>query len=197
MSKGGRGVSARYKIVRNGRGTTLEIGRGRYLSVGQDGKDVMIRGNGMVAAFPSWEDFVSAIDISQSSYYICDRPEKKKVGECVVDREGLILTLRRQYYRQGWIFKDWEAFYYEPGKPCYVPELSETVYTREDFLNLCKGQKDMAEDVFEAVDWQHPDVYLDEQYQSGKLAVCGFCGNIFRSGGADKCPYCGTERKGR
>ena len=184
-----------YRTVRNSHGIKVEIGPGKYLSVGRDGKNVMIRGNGMEIVFPSWEMLISAIDVSRSFCYKSSDPVRKRIGECRVDQEGLILVLRRQYYRQGWIFKDWYAFYHELKKPCYVPELSETVYTREGFLNLCKGQEDIAELVFEAVDWQSPEVYLDEQYQEGELDICKFCGNIFMSYGVERCPYCGAERK--
>ena len=34
--------------------------------------------------------------------------------------------LMREYYRQGWIFKDEEAFLNRPDAVCYVPELSDT-----------------------------------------------------------------------
>lgn len=184
-----------YKTVGNGNGTRLEIGPGESLSVGQEGRKVIVRGNGMEMAFSSWKDLVSAIDVSRSFYCKSDRPEGGKVGECVVDPEGVVLTLRKEYYRQGWIFKDPYAFYYEPEKPCYVPELSEKIYTREDFLKLCKGQEKIAEKVFEAVDWQQPETYLDEQFQEGEMEVCRCCGNIFISYDVDRCPYCGAERK--
>lgn len=188
-------MSANYKTVKNGYGTKLEIGPGRYISIGRDGNHVVVRGNGRTVGFPSWEAFVSAIDVRKSSYCVSEKTVEKKVGECVVDREGVILVLRRECFGQGWIFKDWGAFYHEPQKPCYVPELSEKVYTRADFLSLCKGQEDIAEMVFEGVDWQCPEVYLDEQYRDGELDTCGFCGNIFKSHEADRCPYCGASRR--
>lgn len=65
-----------YKTVRNSRGTWLEIGPESYISVGQGGKEVMMRGGGMVIAFPSWEDIISAIDVSRSPYYKGDGAEK-------------------------------------------------------------------------------------------------------------------------
>ena len=37
-----------YKTVKNGRGTELVIGEGKYISVGLDGTDITIRGNGNV-----------------------------------------------------------------------------------------------------------------------------------------------------
>ena len=65
-----------YKTVRNGRGTMLEIGPESYISVGQGGKEIMMRGDGMVIAFPSWRDMISAVDVSRASYYMGDRLEK-------------------------------------------------------------------------------------------------------------------------
>ena len=62
-------MSGKYKTVMNGRGTCLEIGQGAYISVGKNGKDVVVRGKETVAAFPAWEDLISAINKEQSSYY--------------------------------------------------------------------------------------------------------------------------------
>ena len=43
--------------------------------------------------------------------------------------------LEREYFQQGWIFKDWRAFRNNMDAPCYVPELDDTVYTKKDFYN--------------------------------------------------------------
>lgn len=34
--------------------------------------------------------------------------------------------------------------------PCYVPELSDTVYTAKDFLEMCHNQEDLANTLFAA-----------------------------------------------
>lgn len=190
-------MSRLYKDVKNGRGTNLTIGSGMYISVGPSGNDVTIRGNGNVLAFDNWNDFVGAIDKEKSVYNSCDYPEGGKIGECIVNYEGTLLELKRQYFRQGWVFKDYHAFHNEPSRPCYVPELDEVIYTKEDFLNMCNGQEEIAERVFEAVDWQHPETYLDEQWMGDKpeLAECS-CGKWFWCYGVKKCPYCGAEYKG-
>lgn len=189
-------MSRRYKDVKNGRGTNLTIGPEMYISVGPGGTDVTIRGNGNVLAFDNWKDFVASIDKEKSVYHSCDYPEGGKIGECIVNYEGTLLELRKRYFRQGWVFKDYYAFHNEPRRPCYVPELDEAVYTKEDFLNMCNGQEEIAELVFEAVDWQHPETYLDEQYREGELDVCEQCGKIFESYCAEKCPYCGADYEG-
>jgi hypothetical protein len=121
--------------------------------------------------------------------------DEVKVGKCVVDEDGELVELEREFYGQGMIFKDEHAFYHEAKTPCYVPELSDTVYTREDFLQMCNEQDDIAEVVFGAVDWQHPETYLDEQYAQGEMATCKVCGKIFLSYEVKNCPNCGAEVK--
>ena len=61
-------MSAKYKTVGNGRGTCLEIGAESYLLVGKGGKEVVVRGKGVVAAFDSWEAFLGALYMSRASY---------------------------------------------------------------------------------------------------------------------------------
>lgn len=111
------------------------------------------------------------------------------------DENGDGEKIVREFYGQGMIFKDEYAFYHEAKVPCYVPELSDTVYTREDFLRICNDQDDIAEVVFGAVDWQHPETYLDEQYAEGEMATCKACGKIFLSYDVKNCPHCGAEVK--
>lgn len=65
-------VARNYKSVKNGRGTTLEISPLQYISVGKDGMDVTIRGNGKVIAFDSWDDFVNAVDEKKAAYHVHD-----------------------------------------------------------------------------------------------------------------------------
>ncbi len=184
-----------YKDVKNGRGTDLNIGPGKYISVGPGGTDITVRGNGKVLAFDNWKDFVDAIDQEKSAYHSSDYPGGGKFGECIVNSDGSLMVLRKMYFRQGFVFKDYHAFHNEPKRPCYVPELDDVIYTREDFIILCDGQEDIAEMIFNAVDWQHPGTYLDEQYRDGELYVCKNCGKIFESYDADKCPRCGAAYK--
>lgn len=51
-------------------------------------------------------------------------------------------VIEREFYRQGNIFKDEEAYLDKehPDKVCYIPELSDSLYTRQDFLDMCNGQ---------------------------------------------------------
>lgn len=79
-----------------------------------------------------------------------------------------------------------------PDKVCYIPELSDSLYTRQDFLDMCNGQEDIADRIFEAVDWQHPETYLEEQWAE-ELAKCPACGKWFWCYGEHYCPHCGAK----
>lgn len=70
--------------------------------------------------------------------------------------------ITREWYGQGYVFKDWDAFYNRPDDPCYVAEYSDTIYTRNDFLEMTDGHVDLAEQIFEFVDWQSPWTVFDE-----------------------------------
>lgn len=114
------------------------------------------------------------------------RTSKKVVGECKLLENGEY-EIEREAYQQGYIFKDWEAF--EKGEgPCYVPELSDSVYTKQNFLDMCNGQEDVDKYIFEAVDWQSPGTYLDEALRNEELKRCESCGRIFWTD--EGCPYC-------
>ena len=118
-----------------------------------------------------------------------------KIGSCRVDEDGNILKLKREYHRQGWIFKDEEAFKNEPDSPCYVPELSDSVYTGSNFLKICNGQQEFAEELFDGVDWQHPETLKEEWIAAGEWANCEKCGKLINTGedDADICPFCGEK----
>lgn len=80
-----------------------------------------------------------------------------KIGSYTPETDGAEAVIERDYYRQGWIVKDEEAFLHYPKKVCYVPELSNGAYTRQDFLAMCNGQEEFARECFYAVDWQCPE----------------------------------------
>lgn len=120
--------------------------------------------------------------------------EKKylKVGTYVPETEEKEAVIQREYYRQGWIFKDEEAFLSHADQVCYVPELSDGAYTRQDFMALCNGQEDFATECFRAVDWQCPGTWVDEQYREDEWGYCPVCGKIYdMAGEVCACPVCG------
>lgn len=186
-------LSRHYKEVKNGKGTNLTISEEKYLSVGKNGEDVTIRGNGKVIAFNNWFDFVEAIDVGKASYF--RRDTMKTIGKCKVDEDGNVVELYREYFRQGYVFKDFDAYHNRPTEPCYVPELDDTVYTAEDFLEECGGQKEIADELFESVDWQSPCTLLNEWEQTGEVDTCTKCGKMFMCYGKTECPHCGEEYK--
>ncbi len=114
------------------------------------------------------------------------------VGICEVDENKMILRLDRDWLGQGWGFKDEDAFEYRPKAPCYVPELSDKVYTREDFINLCDNQSEIAKIIFHLIDWQSPETLLDEEIVEGELTICKNCGRMFKSFWSDECSHCGA-----
>jgi hypothetical protein len=63
-------------------------------------------------------------------------------------------------------------------------------------LNICNGQTDLAEEVYETVDWQHPETLIEDWEKNGELDTCKACGKMFNCYGETKCPYCGAEYKG-
>lgn len=101
-----------------------------------------------------------------------------RIGICKVDADGNIVELKREFFGQGWVFKDWDAFQNRPAAPCYVPELDDTVYTRNDFMNLCNNQEEIAEELFYEVDWQNPCMFMNEWEIYGEIDTCEKCGKL-------------------
>lgn len=114
------------------------------------------------------------------------------VEEVMCGEIGRILedgTVEKEYFRQGWIYKNYEKFYKREGK-CYVAEYEEETNIADvgisydgiyeevcDYLSLCgvnitkvpeETIEGMVEDVFLTVDWQFTcslidgDEYLQE-----------------------------------
>jgi len=70
--------------------------------------------------------------------------------------------ITKEYWRQGWIYKDPNAFYKKSNDICYVPELSDERYAYRDFLRIANGREKVAEILFDMVDWQHPETLMIE-----------------------------------
>lgn len=129
--------------------------------------------------------------------------EKKKylkIGEYTpADEEfGAPEVIERGYYRQGWIFKDEEAYLDEehPDRICYIPELSDSLYSRKDFLDMCNGQKEFADELFYESDWQHPESLMTDWIVNNEWVKCRHCGSLIDYGDGcndTKCPKCGEE----
>jgi len=107
-----------------------------------------------------------------------------------IEKTGKNITVHRAPYNQGFIYKSWEAFYKGKGI-CYVPELSDSLYTKQDFMDLCNGQEEIAQRIFEDVDWQHPETYIEEEFMEGELDECESCKKWYFAYNVTTCPYCG------
>ena len=119
---------------------------------------------------------------------ICER-----IGICKVDKDGNIVELQREFFSQGWVFKDWEAFHNHSDEPCYVPELDDAVYTRNDFMALCNDQEKIAEELFYEVGWQSPSTLMNDWEITGVIDTCRNCEKLFMAYNVKKCPHCGTD----
>ena len=114
-----------------------------------------------------------------------------KIGSYTPETEDQEAVIDRGYYRQGWIFKDEEAFLHHPERVCYVPELSDEGYTRQDFLAMCNGQEELAEFLFEMVDWQSPETLKSELLATYEIDFCPVCKKYyFMQGEQIPCPIC-------
>lgn len=114
-----------------------------------------------------------------------------KIGSYTPETEDQEAVIDRGYYRQGWIFKDEEAFRLHPEQVCYVPELSDEGYTRQDFLAMCNGQEELAEFLFEMVDWQSPETLKSELLATYEIDFCPVCKKYyFMQGEQIPCPIC-------
>lgn len=115
------------------------------------------------------------------------------IGVCEVDADGNIVKLHREFFSQGWIFKDQDAYDNEPNKPCYVAELDDTVYTANDFLSECNDQKEIADELFYQVDWQSPCTLINDWKNMGEITTCSICRKLFFCYAKKQCPHCGAK----
>ena len=115
-----------------------------------------------------------------------------KVGSYTPETADTEAAIERDYFQQGWIVKDEEAFLHYPDKVCYVPELSDSTYTRNDFLDMCNGQEEFATMLFEMVDWQSPETLKNELFSMQEIEFCLVCKKLYFMAGEQKpCPVCG------
>ena len=67
-----------------------------------------------------------------------------------------------------------------------------------DFLEVCNCQQDLADELFEGVDWQHPESLKEDWFVNGEWVECEGCGKIINYGDGcndTKCPNCGRKVK--
>lgn len=96
---------------------------------------------------------------------------------------------------QGMVYKNSKAFYKKLNEVCYVPELSDAEYTYEDFLNLANKSEEVAEALFDQVDWQSPEALLGDYLSTDEVHSCLRCKKMYLSYGVEHCPYCGQRKE--
>ena len=88
------------------------------------------------------------------------------VGERHVDPKTTKWVYEKEFYRQGFIYKDEHAFLFGLNEVCYIAEddypNEEKHYTRKDIVRICGGDVDLAMQIFYLLDWQHPETLMDE-----------------------------------
>ena len=108
-------------------------------------------------------------------------------AEAIIERGGT---------EQGWVFKDENAFVNRTDKVCYIPELHDTGYTRQNFLDMCGGREDFAAELFDFVDWQSPETLLQEWLANGEWDECEKCDWLYSLHPTPAaCEKCGAEFK--
>ncbi len=118
-----------------------------------------------------------------------------KIGHIEKKKDGS-WKIERKWHGQGYVFKDEEAYVTRPDDPCYVPELSDAVYTANDILALCNGQKEFADELFDGLDWSHPESLMEDWMVNNEWVRCGQCGKLINYGDGCNdtvCPFCGKE----
>ncbi len=83
-------------------------------------------------------------------------------------------TIKREYFQQGWIYKNKNAYELADNQVCYIPELTDSTYTKKDFIAIAKGNERLAEVIFDTCDWQHPESLLEDWFTLGIIWEC--CG---------------------
>ncbi len=115
-----------------------------------------------------------------------------KVGTYTPATDNTEAVIDREFYGQGYIFKDEEAYETSLDQVCYIPELTDNVYTHQDFLSIMDGQEELARDLFDRVDWQHPETLFEEDCANGEYDNCSGCGRLFACYEKSVCPHCGA-----
>ncbi len=73
---------------------------------------------------------------------------------------------KEAYYGDGWhIYKNWNAYYNNLSSPCYAPDDEVAFgntdwYNAKDFLRIARGNKTIADRLFEYVDGEHPETTI-------------------------------------
>lgn len=106
------------------------------------------------------------------------------------------IRINRQALEQGYGYKNKKRFYdtEHPDQVCYIAELSDTLYSRNDFLKLADNNEKIAERIFSYCDWQSPESALEELFTSQEIVECPNCKHLILLGDEEDavCEHCGT-----
>ena len=123
-----------------------------------------------------------------------EKKEYLKVGSYTPGDEENPPVIDCEAYGQGFVMKDEEAYEIDPGRICYVPELTDSGWCHKDFLELCNNQEEFARMLFDQVDWQSPSTLATEMFENLEWGYCSHCKKIINMAGEEiACPYCGGE----
>tara|TARA_Y100000389_G_C17212988_1_gene389445 strand:+ start:343 stop:678 length:336 start_codon:yes stop_codon:yes gene_type:complete len=97
-------------------------------------------------------------------------------------------TIEKEFHGQGHIYKDWDAFENKTDEICYAGEYDDEGQTYKDIVDVAQEfidrneevqeyiksdegrgitAHDMALDIFEMIDWQHPETITLSWEDSG------------------------------
>lgn len=142
------------------------------------------------------EEAANRFDLSNEAAWPVFGKEKNKmllIGEYIPATENQTDIIHRAPYGEGLVFKDEDAFLNHMDKPCYIPELSDSVYTHRDLLSLFNGQEEFAKVCFYELDWEHPETWCDDAIRHEELAMCPHCEKLYwMEGEICACPVCGS-----
>ena len=110
-------------------------------------------------------------------------------------REGKPV-IHRESTEQGEVYKNEQNYYFHSEEPCYVPEMSDDIYTGNDFMELAEGNQDIADLLFDMVDWQSPETLMCDLMSTNEIIRCENCGKLVLYGDGMSniiCPHCHSK----
>lgn len=118
-----------------------------------------------------------------------------KVGKYVQPHNGKPEIIEREWYEQGYFFKDEDAFLNYEDKVCYISEFDDTKYTRKDILKVCDNQYELAKQCFYGLSWESPCTWILDAIYSGIWCECKECNHYFYIEDEENmiCPFCANE----
>lgn len=124
------------------------------------------------------DEILYSTDVYSSRQY-----NKTTDGEWfALDKNGRkIVYITKKETDQGFMFKDINAYENKTERICYVPEFDaiKTTYSYNDFIKIAENNEDVANFLFETVNWQMPESVLEECLDNQTIYRCEKCGKIY------------------